>query len=113
MQTMIRLWYAYAIIYYCVSLPISHSRASSAISSPSKAVENIDQLRCDTPLANVHETSLVVYHLRILVLRRLYVPHGLPAAPCPMSTSLLNSEVCTLSATALISPSAPCRASGR
>jgi len=58
------------------------------------------------------ETPLVVYHLRILVLRptrRLYVPHGLPAAPCPMSTSLLNSDLCTLSAcyTLISSPPRP------
>lgn len=57
-------------------------------------------------LANVCETALVVFHLRIPVLRRLCVPHGLPAAPCSMSTSkpLLNSpRARTLAATALIS----------
>lgn len=95
----------------CVAAYIACA-CQAAISSPSMPAEDIDLLRCDTPLANVVKPPLVVYHLRILVLRptrRLYVPHGLPAAPCPMSTSLLNSDLCTLSAcyTLISSPPRP------
>lgn len=100
-----------------------------AVSSPSMPVEDIDLLRRHTPLANVKtsmKTPVVVSHLRMPVLRRLYVPlplpppHGLPSAPCPMPTHHRPPELtqrtqkcvpCLLQPSSLSSPSAPCRAS--
>ena len=58
-------------------------------------------------LANVCETALVVFHLRIPVLRRLCVPHGLAAAPCSMSASkpLLVPELTQKRVPLLLQPS--------
>ena len=100
--------------------------------------ENIDLLRCDTPLANVPNVCKtpvvdsvvsVVSHLRIPVLRRrLYVPLYVRRAPWAAvralshvhRKSLLSSPTqltqkcapCLLQPSSLV-PSAPCRASER
>lgn len=53
---------------------------------------------CQSPLANVCETSCCLLPADTCLAPSLRAPWA-SRPPCPMSTSLLNSQVCTLSAT--------------